>query len=112
MWSWRVSDFLQVILQQIHSLRASGVKSCQRSKADWSASRALRKSAGTVCTTPDAIFVVIALKPHQFAAAFTNVLIVPLNGLRFLEPTLKAIAIDLIGLSIAGFGRLKTTLGT
>jgi hypothetical protein len=43
------------ITQQIHSFRASGVRSSHRSMADGSDSRALRKSAGTSCTTPVAI---------------------------------------------------------
>lgn len=43
---------MTVTIQQIHSLRARGVKSCQRSSADSSANKARRRSAGTVWTTP------------------------------------------------------------
>lgn len=112
MWSWRVSGFLQVILQQIHSLRARGVKSSQRSRADSSATRALRKSDGTVCTTPVAICLAMTLNAHQFAAAFTNVFVVPLDGLGFFEPTLKTVIVDLVSISVAGFGSFKATFGT
>ncbi len=48
----RVFCCLTDIVQQIHSLRASGVKSSHRSSADSSASIAWRKSVGIVCATP------------------------------------------------------------
>jgi hypothetical protein len=41
--------------QQIHSLRASGVKSFQAARTAGMAARAFRKSGGTVCATPVAI---------------------------------------------------------
>jgi len=50
-----VSGFFTEIVQQIHSLRASGVISSHFSRAARSAISALRKSAGTLCTTPLAI---------------------------------------------------------
>ena len=48
----RVFCCLTDIVQQIHSLRASGVKSSHRSSTDSSASIAWRKSVGIVCATP------------------------------------------------------------
>src|SRR5579859_5955068 len=47
-----VSSFLTEITQQIHSLRASRVMSSHFASAAASETRAFRKSAGTVCTTP------------------------------------------------------------
>jgi hypothetical protein len=46
-WSIRVSGLLLEIIQQIHSFRASFVRSFQRSNADSSPSRASCKSDGT-----------------------------------------------------------------
>lgn len=54
-----VSCFLTEVVQQIHSLRASGVKSFQAACALPEDTRAARRSVGTVCTTPDAILVTI-----------------------------------------------------
>jgi hypothetical protein len=45
-----VSAFLPEITQQIHSLRASGVISSHAARAAGAETRALRKSAGIVCT--------------------------------------------------------------
>jgi len=50
-----VSGFLTEIIQQIHSLRASGVMSSHAARANGSVTSAFRKSAGTLCTTPLAI---------------------------------------------------------
>lgn len=47
-----VSGFLTEMVQQIHSLRASGVISSHAANAAGSAMRAFRKSAGTLCTVP------------------------------------------------------------
>jgi hypothetical protein len=47
-----VSSFFADVTQQIHSFRASGVMLAQRSFAARSASMALRKSAGSLCTIP------------------------------------------------------------
>src|SRR5215470_4255982 len=47
-----VSGFLTEITQQIHSLRASGVMSSHFSRAAGSEMRTFRKSAGTLCTAP------------------------------------------------------------
>jgi hypothetical protein len=47
-----VSGFLTEITQQIHSLRASGVISSHFARAVASEIRALRKSAGKLCTAP------------------------------------------------------------
>jgi hypothetical protein len=50
-----VSGFLASSIQQIHSLRASGVMASHSASAALSAVRVLRKSSGTLCTTPVAI---------------------------------------------------------
>src|SRR3989338_10424581 len=51
----RTSGVLTDSVQQIHSLRASGVLSSQCASAALSAVRAFRKSAGSLCTTPSEI---------------------------------------------------------
>lgn len=53
--SFRVSANFTKVTQQIHSLRASGVRPCHNAKAARSAPRALRKSAGKVWAVPGAI---------------------------------------------------------
>ena len=55
-WFFLVSCFLTVIVQQIHSFRASGVKSSHFSKTDSSDARAFFKSSGISCATPPVIF--------------------------------------------------------
>ncbi len=67
MWFALVSCLLLVMVQQIHSLRASGVRSCHLSRADSSALRAFSKSFGTVWTTPFAIFVFVIILFYTFA---------------------------------------------
>jgi hypothetical protein len=47
-----VSSFLTEMVQQIHSLRASGVMSSQAASAFASDASAFRRSAGRLCTTP------------------------------------------------------------
>src|SRR5260221_4423833 len=47
-----VSAFFGQSTQQIHSLRASGVRSCHAARTLGSAIRTRLKSAGTVCATP------------------------------------------------------------
>src|SRR5689334_15161912 len=47
-----VSAFLGEIVQHIHSLRAGGVRFSQAANASGSEAKASRKSAGTSCTTP------------------------------------------------------------
>jgi hypothetical protein len=54
-----VSAFFPDITQQIHSLRAKGVISCQRSRAAGVRKRAFRRSSGILCTTPPAMVVFI-----------------------------------------------------
>src|SRR5437899_6131887 len=50
---WRlVSAFFGQSTQQIHSLRARGVRSCHAARTFWLAIRTRLKSTGTVCTTP------------------------------------------------------------
>jgi len=50
-----VSSFLTEMVQQIHSLRASGVTSSQAASAFASVASAFRRSAGRSCTTPPEI---------------------------------------------------------
>ena len=50
--SFLVSSFLTKVIQQIHSLRASGVRASQATSAFESEIKASRKSVGTSCTTP------------------------------------------------------------
>src|SRR6185437_402217 len=50
-----VSSFLADVTQHIHSLRASGVMLAHKSATIASDSIALRKSAGILCTVPEAI---------------------------------------------------------
>ena len=50
-----VSGFLTEIIQQIHSLRASGVMSSHFARATESEIRTFRKSGGTLCTAPGEI---------------------------------------------------------
>src|SRR5690348_8083885 len=47
-----VSGFFTEIVQQIHSLRASGVRSSHTASASASAARVSRKSSGNSWTTP------------------------------------------------------------
>src|ERR1700761_6425399 len=54
-----VSGFLTEMVQQIHSLRDSGVISCHAANALGSEDRALRKSAGNSCATPPEIFLLM-----------------------------------------------------
>jgi hypothetical protein len=54
-----VSSFLTEMVQQIHSLRASGVMSSQAASAFASDAIAFRRSAGTSCTTPPEIRTVV-----------------------------------------------------
>jgi len=55
----RVSSFLTEIVQQIHSLRASGVMSSQAASAFASDASAFRRSDGRLCTTPPDIRMVL-----------------------------------------------------
>ena len=50
----RVASCLADVTQQIHSLRASGVKLSQQAAIAGSEQRAAAKSAGSLCTVPDA----------------------------------------------------------
>jgi hypothetical protein len=62
-----VSGFLASSIQQIHSLRASGVISSQFDSATLSEMRAFRKSSGTQCTTPlETSFLTIVLLCQHF----------------------------------------------
>src|SRR5688572_3742578 len=61
MCSFLVSSFLTKVTQHIHSLRARGVRSSHIASATLSEVRAFRKSAGTLCTTPCEIVLLILL---------------------------------------------------
>jgi hypothetical protein len=50
--SFLVSSFLTKVVQHIHSLRASGVRSSHAASAALSEVRAFRKSDGILCTVP------------------------------------------------------------
>jgi hypothetical protein len=54
-----VSSFLTEMVQQIHSLRASGVMSSQAASTFASDAIAFRRSAGRLCTTPPEIRTVV-----------------------------------------------------
>lgn len=65
--SFLVSGFLTEITQQIHSLRASAVRSSHAASASGSEVKTSRKSAGILCTTPlDITFLVIGLFYQSF----------------------------------------------
>ena len=57
--SFLVSGFLTEIVQQIHSLRESGVMSSHAARASGSEDRAFRKSIGSSWATPPEIFLLI-----------------------------------------------------
>jgi hypothetical protein len=66
-----VSGFLTEITQQIHSLRASGVRSSHFARVAGSEMRAFRKSAGMLCTTPAEIaFSAMDFILHGYAIGF------------------------------------------
>lgn len=75
MWFFLVSGFLVDIVQQIHSLRASGVMSSHLSKTDSSAIRMSFKSWGSLWGTPSEI-VVFAINTfyicYFFGSSFTD----------------------------------------
>ncbi len=58
-----VSSFLAEVTQQIHSFRASGVRSAQRPFAAASDSMALRKSAGSLWIVSPVI-ALVAMRRH------------------------------------------------
>src|ERR1700684_1391257 len=57
-WSFRVSGFLTEMVQQIHSLRASGVMSSHAASAVGEATSAFLKSAGNAWTVPEDSFII------------------------------------------------------
>lgn len=73
---FRVSSFLAAVTQHIHSFRARGVMLAHTSKTKASDSIALRKSAGILCTVPDAIGsrVMGCLSAEPFAARRTFIM--------------------------------------
>ena len=89
-----VCTFLPDIIQQIHSLRASGVISSHTVRAAAMEERALRKSAGNTCTAFVLIFFFIIFpfdkmvprkwEPVQFHRRHYNILPKKLHTLRHL----------------------------
>lgn len=59
-----VSAFLAEVIQQIHSLRASGVMSFHSARVAVSAASMPRKSAGTGCSAEAAIVRLAKAKPY------------------------------------------------
>ena len=57
-WSFRVSEFLTEMIQQIHSLRASGLMSFHAASAFEDVTSAFLTSAGKACTVPKETFMV------------------------------------------------------
>ena len=57
-WSFQVSGFLTEMVQQIHSLRASGVMSFHAASAFGEVTSAFLRSAGKACTVPEETFIV------------------------------------------------------
>lgn len=55
----RVSALTPLVTQQIHSLRASGVMSCQSASTFGVPVIAFRKSSGSLWTVPDAMAVML-----------------------------------------------------
>jgi len=66
-----VSSFLTEMVQQIHSLRASGVMSSHATRALESDASAFRRSAGRLCTTPPEIRTV-AIGVFRMMSAFAH----------------------------------------
>jgi hypothetical protein len=55
----RVSSFFTIVIQQIHSFRASGVSPFHNSRRSLCELRIARKSLGTRCTVPELIVSVV-----------------------------------------------------
>src|SRR3989344_3828302 len=64
--SFLVSSFLTSVTQQIHSLRARGVRSSHKASTALSEVRAFPKSTGILCTTPEGIALFILLFYQTF----------------------------------------------
>jgi len=61
----RVSDCFAEVIQQIHSLRASGVMSSHVARAFGAEASAFRRSAGTLCTPPSAFPFLVIFYNHD-----------------------------------------------
>ena len=63
----RVVSCLAEMTQQIHSFRASGVRSCQAARAAAPELRAARISPGSLCTGPGLVsfFTIVCLSHHE-----------------------------------------------
>ena len=98
--SRRVSDAFTDITQQIHSLRASGVRVSQVAKAFGSDRRALRRSSGRSCATPAEIVLGIRFVPLHHEANRSGIARLEYAGsmipfrysLLFVAPALLALA--------------------
>ena len=67
-----VSGFLTEIVQHIHSLRASGVRSSHAASASASAARVCRKSSGNSWTTPPEIaWLVFVIRLYYYNTALS-----------------------------------------
>ena len=69
-WSFLVSGFLTEVVQQIHSLRASGVMSSHASLASLEEARAFRRSAGNRCAVPPGIRFMSMEESYQILASY------------------------------------------
>lgn len=94
----RVSGFFAEVTQQIHSLRAKGVRSAQRDFIFGSESMAVRKSAGMVCSGPRLSFLFVSAMIPAFSREKAFIIQVPgLDDLSFLvevegvEPSSKRV---------------------
>ena len=68
-----VSSFLTEMVQQIHSLRASGVISSEAASAFASDASPCRRAAGSLCTTPPEIRTVAIEPPRRLPVSDTRV---------------------------------------
>src|SRR4030065_2540272 len=68
--SFLVSSFLTKVTQQIHSLRARGVRPSHIARACGSEVKASRRSAGILWTVPAAIFFVFVVTFSRIRAPF------------------------------------------
>ena len=71
-WFFLVAGVFTSIVQQIHSLRASGVMLSQAASALGEAVSAFRKSVGSLCATPSEITLVINLYYYKQRFNFSN----------------------------------------
>lgn len=78
--SFLFSGILTDIVQQIHSLRESGVTSSQTTKALGSEDKAFRKSSGIVCAVPLEISLLTIKLFYHFSSPIPHATIIPCSG--------------------------------